>query len=76
MSSLRGASVAIVFAFGGLRVAGDVTPRGVTDNAVGLRDDGNDPLTLAQTRCPCARVYRSDQDFVTLVVPSGAGIEA
>ena len=43
---------------------------------MGLRDDGDDPVTLAQTGCPCARVQGSDPDFVALVVPGGTGIEA
>ena len=43
---------------------------------MGLSDHGNDPVALAQTRCPGARVSRSDHDFVTLVVPGGPGIEA
>ena len=42
---------------------------------MGVRDDGNDPVALTQTRCPCPRVQGSDYDFVTLVVPSGAGVE-
>ena len=43
---------------------------------MGLSDHGNDPVALAQTRCPCARRDRADQDCVPLVVPGGAGIEA
>ena len=43
---------------------------------MGLSDDGDDPGTLAQTRCPCARVHGSDHDFVALVVSSGAGFAA
>ena len=43
---------------------------------MGVSDDGNDPVTLTQTWRPCARVQRSDQDFVALVVPGGAGIAA
>ena len=43
---------------------------------MGRSDDGDDPVTLTQTRCPCARVRGADHDFVTLVVPSGAGFEA
>ena len=43
---------------------------------MGLRDDGDDPVTLAQTGCSGARVPGSDPDFVALVVPGGAGIEA
>ena len=43
---------------------------------MGLRDDGDDPVTLTQTRCPCARMRGSDHDFVTLVVSGGAGFEA
>ena len=42
---------------------------------MGVSDDGNDPVTLTQTWRPCARVQRSDQDFVALVVPGGAGFE-
>ena len=42
---------------------------------MGVSDDGNDPVALTQTRCPCPRVQGSDYDFVTLVVPSGAGVE-
>jgi len=48
----------------------------MTDHPVGLGDDGDDPVTLTQTRCPCARVPGSDHDIVALVVPGGAGIEA
>src|SRR6266542_5314463 len=33
-------------------------------------------VTLTQTRCPCARVRGADHDFVTLVVPGGAGFAA
>ena len=43
---------------------------------MGLSDHGNDPGALAQTRCPCARVERSDHDFVPLVVPGGPGLAA
>ena len=43
---------------------------------MGLSDDGDDPVTLAQTRCPCASVQGSDQAVVALVVSSGAGFEA
>jgi hypothetical protein len=43
---------------------------------MGLRDAGDDPVTLAQTGCPCARVQGSGPDGVALVVPSGTGIEA
>ena len=43
---------------------------------MGFRDDGDDPVTRAHTGCPCARVQGSGPDFVALVVPSGAGIEA
>ena len=43
---------------------------------MGCSDDGNDPVALAQTGCPCARVPGSDHDFVSLVVPGGASIEA
>ena len=43
---------------------------------MGLRDDGDDPVTLAQTGCPCARGQGSDHDFVALVVPGSAGFEA
>lgn len=43
---------------------------------MGLRHDGNAPVTLPETWCPRARVQRPHQDFVALVVPSGAGIEA
>ena len=39
---------------------------------MGLSDHGNDPVTLAQTRCPCARVRGSDHDFVAIVVHGGA----
>ena len=42
---------------------------------MGLSDDGDDPVTLAQTGCPCARVQGSDHDCVALVVPGGAGCE-
>jgi len=43
---------------------------------VGRSDDGDDPVTLTQTRCPCARVRGAEHDFVPLVVPGGAGFEA
>ena len=43
---------------------------------MGLSDDGDNPVTVVQTRCPGARVQRSDQDFLTLIVPGGAGIAA
>ena len=43
---------------------------------MGVRDDGDDPVTLAQTGCPCARGQGSDHDFVALVVPGSAGFEA
>ena len=43
---------------------------------MGLRHDGNNPVALPETWCPRARVQRTDQDFVALVVPSGASIEA
>jgi hypothetical protein len=43
---------------------------------MGLGDDGDHPVTFAQTRCPGARVQRSDQDFFALIVPGGAGIAA
>ena len=43
---------------------------------MGLRHDGNDPVTLTETWCPRARVQRPHQDFVALVVPSGASIAA
>ena len=43
---------------------------------MGLRHDGNAPVTLTETWCPRARVQRPQQDFVALVVPSGASIEA
>jgi len=33
-------------------------------------------VTVAQTRCPGARVQRADHDFLALFVPSGAGIAA
>ena len=42
---------------------------------MGLRDHGDDPVTLAQTGSPCARVHESDQDFSTFCVPGGASIE-
>ena len=43
---------------------------------MGLSDNGDDPVTLTQTRCPGARVHGSDQDIVALVVPGGAGSQA
>ena len=43
---------------------------------MGLRHDGNDPVALTETWRPRARVQRTDQDFVALVVPSGVSIEA
>ena len=43
---------------------------------MGLRHDGNDPVALPETWRPRARVQRTDQDFVALVVPSGVSIEA
>jgi hypothetical protein len=42
---------------------------------MGLSDDGNDPVALVQTRCPCARVHGADQECIAHVVPSGAGCE-
>ena len=39
---------------------------------MGLGDDGDHPVTFAQTRRPGARVPRSDQDFLALIVPGGA----
>ena len=42
---------------------------------MGVRDDGNDPGAFTQTRCPGPRVPGADYDFVTLVVPGGAGVE-
>src|SRR4030095_3794037 len=53
LSSLRGQPVSLVVAFGRLRVTCNLTPRGFKDNPVGLSDDGDDPDTLTQTRCPC-----------------------
>ena len=43
---------------------------------MGVRNDGDDPVTLAQTGCPCARGQGSDHDFIALVVPGSAGVEA
>ena len=43
---------------------------------MGLGDDGDNPVTFAQTRCPGARVQRADQDFLALIVPGGTGIAA
>ena len=43
---------------------------------MGVRDDGDDPVTLAQTGCPCARGQGSDHDCIALVVPGSAGVEA
>ena len=43
---------------------------------MGLSDDGDDPVTRTHTRCPGARVRRSDQDVVPRVVPGGAGFAA
>src|SRR5215211_3481228 len=43
---------------------------------MGLRYDGNDSVAPPETWCPRARVHRTDQDCVALVVPSGANIEA
>src|SRR5215470_17549595 len=43
---------------------------------MGLSDNGNDPVTLLQTRCSCARGQGADQDIVTCVVPGGAGFAA
>ena len=42
---------------------------------MGLSDDGDDPVAHTQTWRPCARVPESHPDFVTLVVPGGAGIK-
>ena len=42
---------------------------------MGVSDDGNDPVALTQTRCPCPGVQGSDDDCVTLIVPGGAGVE-
>src|SRR4029450_4911821 len=46
------------------------------DYPVGLRHAGNDPVALAQTWCPRARIQGTDQDFVALVVSGGTGSEA
>jgi hypothetical protein len=43
---------------------------------MGVSDDGNDPVALTQTRCPCPRVQGSDQDCAALVVPGSAGFAA
>jgi hypothetical protein len=43
---------------------------------MGLRHDGNDPVTHTETWCPRTRVQRPNQDCVALVVPRGASIEA
>ena len=43
---------------------------------MGLRHDGNDPVTRTETWCPRARVQRLHQDCVALVVPSGASSAA
>ena len=43
---------------------------------MGLRDDGDAPVTRAHTGGSCARVQGAGPDVVALVVPSGAGIEA
>ena len=43
---------------------------------MGLSDHGNDPVALAQTRCPCASVERSDHARATLVVPGGPSLRA
>ena len=66
----------VVCALGRLCVTRYLAPRGVKDNPMGCGDDGNDPVALAQTGCPCTRVQGSDQDFVPLVVSGGAGVEA
>jgi len=76
LSSLRGQSVPVVFAFGRLCVTGYLTSRGVKNHPMGLSDDGNDPAALTQTGSPRARVHGLAQDIVPLVVPGGAGIEA
>lgn len=68
--------MAVVAACGRVRVTRYTTPCGVQDNPVGLGDQGNDPVALAQTRCPGARVARADHDCVPLVVPGGPGLEA
>jgi hypothetical protein len=46
------------------------------NHAMGLSDNGNDPVTLIQTRCSCARGQGADQDIVTCVVPGCAGFAA
>jgi len=43
---------------------------------MGRRHDGNDPVTHTETWGPRARAQRPQQDFVALVVPRGAGMEA
>ena len=45
------------------------------NHAMGVSDDGNNPVALTQIRCSCPRVQGSDEDFVTLIVPGGAGVE-
>ena len=42
---------------------------------MGLSNDGDDPITPTQSGGPCARVSEAHPDFVTLVVPGGAGIK-
>ena len=42
---------------------------------MGSSDHGDDPVALAQVGSSRARVHRSDQDIVALVVPSGAGTQ-
>jgi len=68
--------VARVVAGGRLRVAGDVTPRGLQEHPVGRRDEGDEPVTRTQTRCPWARGRGAEHEGVPLVVPGRAGCEA
>jgi hypothetical protein len=68
--------VQVVVTVGGLRLTRYLAPRGVTDHPMGLRNHGDDPVALAQARCPCARVDDAHHDISALIVPGGAGIAA
>jgi hypothetical protein len=53
----------------------DLPVRGVQNDARGISDDGNHPVALTQTRCPCPSVQGSAEAGVPLVVPRGTDVE-
>jgi hypothetical protein len=59
LSARRSPAVARIAACGRLRVTRDVTSRWLADNAVGLRDAGDEPGARTPTRCPGASGPRS-----------------